>query len=128
MNAIRLLLITLAFVAGPALAGPTLSSDAYPANLPNAAQPTEVSITVNGAAGPACTLPRAADGSVRPTCDLTSLAPGSYTIVMSVSNPAACPAQTSPATCTLGGAALSAPFLLKLSPGAVTAPVLRVAP
>jgi hypothetical protein len=117
----RALVLTL--LSSSAIAGPTLTADAYLVN-----QPTEASITVNGAAGPVCTLPKAADGSVKPTCDLTSLALGSYTIVLTVANVAGCSAATSPATCTKEGRASSAPFFLTLVGGSVSAPVVRVAP
>jgi hypothetical protein len=118
-------LFVIGLVALPALAGPTLAASPYPASGP---QPASVSITVNGNAGPACTLPKAADGSVKPTCDLSSLSAGSYTIVMTVSSPPGCTSQSSPATCTTIGSASSSPFLLTLSAGVATAPVLQIGP
>jgi hypothetical protein len=124
----RLLPLFLLALTANVYAGPTLYAAPY---LSTSVQPTTVGLTLNGTPAPAsvtCTLPKNAAGDVTPTCDLTSLAPGSYTIVMMVSANANCPNPTSPATCTGGGAASSAPFVLNLLPGLATSPTLRVAP
>lgn len=123
----RLLPLFLLALTAHASAGPTLVADPYPSTGP---QPTSVGVTVNGSAAPGvnCTLPKDAAGAVKPTCDLTSLTPGAYTIVMMVSNAANCPNPTSPATCVGGGSVSSAPFMLNLLPGLATSPTLRVAP
>jgi hypothetical protein len=124
-----LILVSLLMWAGIiqlVLAAPTLTADAMPATGP---QPSTAAITVNGSAGPACTLPKAADGSVMATCDLAALAvPGVYTIVMTYTYTAGCVNTANAATCTQGGVASSAPFVLTRSAPPAAGPVLRISP
>ena len=106
----KLLLLTAGVLASlGALAAPTLTADAVPST---GVQPATATLTVNGAAGPACTLPKAADGSVKPSCDLASLAPSAtpYTLVLTYNYTAGCVNTPTGAVCTDGGAAASAPF------------------
>lgn len=109
-----------------ASAGPTLTAQSLPASGP---QPSSMSITINGSAGPVCTLPKAADGSVQGTCDLAALAvPGVYTIVATYTYVAGCVNTANAATCQTGGVASSAPFVLTRSVFPATGPALLVSP
>lgn len=109
-----------------AYAAPTLNAQPVPNTAP---QPSTAAITVNGAAGPACTLPVAADGSMTLTCDLVSLAvPGTYTIVATYTYVAGCVNAANAATCSTGGVASSAPFVLTRAAFPATGPALRVSP
>jgi hypothetical protein len=116
----------LAFLCAAAFAGPTLTAQAMPVSGP---QPASMAITVNGSAGPACTLPKAADGSVQGTCDLASLAvPGTYTIVATYTYVAGCVNTANAATCQAGGLASSTPFALTRIASPAVGPVLRIEP
>jgi hypothetical protein len=120
------LLLILAMVASSAYPAPTLNADALPATGP---QPSTATITVNGGAGPVCSLPKAADGSVQLTCDLATLAvPGTYTIVATYTYVAGCVNSADAATCQNGGVASSAPFALTRVASPVAGPRLRVSP
>jgi hypothetical protein len=107
-------------------AAPFLVASPYPAT---AGQPEKAWVTT-GSGQIICTLPKAVDGSVTPTCDLASLVPGSYTLVLTVSNEYACATNpdNSAGSCTLGGSASSAPFGYSIKAGAASAPVLSLKP
>ena len=118
-----LILLALSSLAS---AAPTLSAAPMPASGP---QPASMSVTVNGAAGPACTLPKAADGSVQGSCDLASLAvPGVYTLVATYTYVAGCVNTANAATCQAGGVASSTPFVLTRAAFPATGPVLLISP
>jgi hypothetical protein len=120
---IALLLLLASFAA---ICSPTLTSGPYPTTV---TQPATASVTVNGQPGPSCTMVKGADGAVTPTCDLSSLpVPGTYTLILTVSHPGGCTSPTSPSTCAAAGSASSPPFSLTRSAGAVSAPVVRIAP
>jgi hypothetical protein len=121
-----LLALALGLASFYASAGPNLVAQPLPASGP---QPTSASITVNGAPGPACTLPKAADGSVQLTCDLASLpASGAFTIVATYTYTSGCVNTANAATCTTGGVASSAPFVLTRRSGNAGGPVLSIEP
>ena len=121
-----ILAAALALVSSLATAGPTLTAQSLPATGP---QPASMAITVNGSAGPSCTLPKAADGSVQGTCDLAALAvPGVYTIVATYTYVAGCVNTANAATCQTGGVASSAPFVLTRIVSPATGPVLLISP
>jgi hypothetical protein len=122
------ILLTLALILASfcAWAAPTLTAQSMPATGP---QPASMAITINGAAGPACTLPKAADGSVQATCDLASLAvPGTYTIVATYTYVAGCVNTANAATCQTGGVASSTPFAFTRLASPATGPALLVSP
>lgn len=122
----RFITFWLALMCSATFAGPTLSADPLPAT---GVQPSTAAITVNGTAGPACTLPKAADGSMQARCDLTSLAvPGTYSIVMTYTYVAGCVNAANAATCQQGGVASSSPFALQLRAAPAAGPVLRIEP
>jgi hypothetical protein len=114
-----------------AAAAPTLTTNnAYDAatGLPSSAW-----VMVNGTTRVECTLVANANRQVVPTCDLASLVrPGTYTLELFVSNETsmcAPDAGTAPAwTCSSGGTASTGPFSLKLLPGGVSRPVVRLVP
>jgi hypothetical protein len=109
-----------------AYAAPTLNAQPVPNTAP---QPSTAAITVNGAAGPTCTLPVATDGSMTLTCDLASLTvPGTYTIVATYTYVAGCVNAANAATCSTGGVASSAPFVLTRAAFPATGPALHVSP
>jgi hypothetical protein len=110
----------------PAFAAPTLSSAPYATTAP---QPDTVTTTANGQPGPACVLQKNADNSLTPKCDLVSLTPGQYSLVMTAVITAKCNPQVSPAVCTQAGSASSVPFSLSMQSGNVAAPTaLRLDP
>jgi hypothetical protein len=97
-------LIIAAIFAGSAEAA-TLYADPYPSTV---TQPDAATFTVNGGAPIACALVTVA-GGLQPQCPLASItAPGTYTLVMSVSKAAGCNAAGD--TCWAAGSASSAPF------------------
>ena len=112
------------FAASMAFAAPTLTADPYPASE---TQPDSASLTINGGAPIACTLPTVPAGKV-PTCDLASvMAAGTYTLVLTVTKAAGC-APTGD-ECWSAGSAPSAPFVYKWRASGASAPTaLRVAP
>lgn len=121
----RVLTLLLLFFSTVTFAAPTLVGDPLPSSGP---QPTSASITVNGSAGPSCTLPKATDGSVQMRCDLAALtSPGVYTLVASYVYVAGCTNSTNAATCTDGGTVASSPFVLTRQAGAAK-PTLSVTP
>lgn len=119
----RLLALAALTLATAAIAGPTLTAGAYaPGTL------TGASITVNGGASQACTIPLVA-GALVPTCDLSSLAnPGNYTLVLTVSNASNCTNTGTASTCTGGGSNAAPPFTLTLQQGPAVPTALKVAP
>jgi hypothetical protein len=90
----KLLLALALGVCTLALAAPVLTADPYPST---ALQPTAASVA-GGGQTIACTLPSTSGGLV-PTCDLVSFttAPGTTSLVLTVSNPAANPTSSSSA-------------------------------
>ena len=66
---------------------------------------------------------------VRPKCDLAGItAPGTYTLVLTVSKTASITNTTGGATNTAGSVASSAPFSYRLVTAPVTGPILTVSP
>lgn len=121
----RHLIAIAALVPAMVSAAPFLYADPYP---PSATQPDAARFTVNGAAPIQCVL-EAVTGGVRPKCDLASItAPGTYTLVMTVSRAAGIVNTTGGATNDPGGSAPSDPFTYVLRAGSVAKPVLSVAP
>lgn len=119
------LTIILALWSSLCAANPFLTADAYPAS---GTQPDGASVTVNGGAPIACVIETVA-GGVRPKCDLVSItAPGTYTLVLTVTRSAACTPSAGGSTCTGAGSASSAPFSYVWRAGTVTAPVARAEP
>lgn len=117
--------IALALVAGSATAAPHLYADPYPAT---GVQPDAAEFTVNGGAPQPCELVSVA-GGVQPKCDLAALtAPGTYTLVMTVTKAGGIINTPTGAVNTSGGSASSAPFRYELVIDGVGTPTLRVAP
>lgn len=117
-------LITLALLllSAAAHAAPTLRSDPYPIG------PAAATFTVNGGPPQACTLPTV-PGGVQPTCDLASItAPGTYTIVLTVTQNLKCVNTLNAADCSGEGSASSAPFAYTWRGSVVPGPVLHVEP
>jgi hypothetical protein len=87
-------------------------------------------VTVDGLSSLVCTLTRAQDSSVTPTCDLAGLPVGTHTLVLVVSNVYAC--QTAPdgnsTVCYGGGSASSDPFTYTFNASAVSKPSRRFLP
>lgn len=103
----RLALLAALLFASAAQAGPTLTSAPY---AMTAAQPDSASLDVGGIPW-ACTLPKAADGSVTPTCDLTGLQPGVYPVVLTVKNSQGCYSGPDSWDCAMGGGSASSTLL-----------------
>jgi hypothetical protein len=123
------LTLVLAVVAAAALAGPTAT--VVPPYAAGSVQPTAASITANGGAPIACTVVKDAAGAATPTCDLSSLAvPGTYTLILSVSNVADCVVDTTGATtCYTGGVSASQPqSLVLVKSTANTTVVFKITP
>jgi hypothetical protein len=130
-------LATLAWLltTAAAVAGPTLTSTAYAAGD---AQPVSASVAATAITGTgpapvpvtlACTLPVAADGSVTPTCDLTSLtSPGQYSMVLTVNTLKGCTGGPAAFVCDSGGTASTDPFTLALRKGVATKPTAKLVP
>lgn len=120
-----LTLAALLLISTATQAAPFLLADPYPASAP---QPDSASFTVNGGAPVACQLVTVA-GGVQPKCDLASItAPGTYTLVMTVSRAGGIVNGPNGATNTAAGSASSSPFAYRLLVGNVPTPVLSVAP
>ena len=106
-------------------AAPFLYADPYPST---GVQPDAASVTVNGGASAPCVLETVTAG-VRPKCDLVGItAPGTYTLVLTVSKTASITNTTGGATNTAGSVASSAPFSYQLVTAPVTGPILTVSP
>jgi hypothetical protein len=120
------MLVGMLMAFGVANAAPTLTADPYPATAP---QPSSITLTVNGAAGPVCTLAAGTAGALIPTCDLASIPAGTSTLVMTAVFTKGCVTATNAATCTDGGSASSAPFSYTRRALSASGPdALRVAP
>lgn len=116
------ILILLAAVVTAAAAAPTLTANPY------AVAPAAATLSVDGGPPIACTLP-SVSGGVQPTCDLASItAPGTYTLVLTVTKNAECVNTLNAAECSGAGSASSAPFAYTWKGSVVPTPVLSVAP
>jgi hypothetical protein len=114
-------LLALFLAAGVANAAPTLTADPYPST---GVQPDAATVSVNGTQTIQCTL-KTVTGGLQPSCDLVSItAPGTYTLVMTVTKNAGCVGNT----CSGGGSASSAPFTYIWQGVNVTRPVVRLEP
>jgi hypothetical protein len=119
-------ILVLLLASADASAAPTITADPYPATAP---QPASITLTVNGAAGPACTLAAGTGGALVPTCDLASIPAGTATLVMTAVFVRGCVSATNTATCTDGGSASSVPFSYTRKALSASGPsALRVAP
>ena len=106
-------------------AAPFLYADPYPVT---AVQPDAASLTINGNAPSPCVLETVTAG-IRPKCDLAGItAPGTYTLVLTVSKAASIVNTTGGATNTTGSSASSVPFSYRLVTAPVTGPILTVSP
>lgn len=113
-----ILLLALSIIGTAALAAPTLTSDPYPAG---STQPASASLSINGGVASPCQLNKT-DKGVQPACDLASItAPGTYQLVLTVSNQASIVNTDGSGTYTTGGEA-SAPFTYVLKAGLAGAP------
>jgi len=120
-----LLFLAAMLCAAFAVAAPSLYSDPYPAGP---FQPTAAYVTVNGQQRIDCAMPKDANGSVTPTCDLAGLPVGTYSLVLTVSNTYGCTQDNNAATCYGGGVASSDPFSYTWSEAPATKPLRKFKP
>jgi len=118
-------IFALLLAASGVFAAPTMVASPYPAT---GAQPVAAVFTVNGGAPIPCTLV-AVTGGLQPTCNLVSItAPGTYTLVMTVTSNAGCVNTPNAATCVGAGSASSAPFAYSWQGSVVPTPALQISP
>lgn len=122
----HLLILIAVLACSAAIAAPTLVAAPYAVG-PD--QPETASLSVDGGAPIACTLKLAAGGTLQPMCDLASItAPGTYKLVLSVSNKSTLINETGGGTYVAGGTTEAAPFMYVFRRGVAAPPVPKLAP